>query len=156
MNNMTMQLDGITFKTGDRITCNIHRTTIKDAKIYILTPQEIEHSNLNTEDDGDCCPDMGHKAIYICNNQKQNNWFEDLDPENKKDHKRKYLGYKKIWACVIKSFDDIDSYVKKIELFKEPYISPYDNFIKGIDNLALSIDEFVECDFENFHIAVGE
>jgi hypothetical protein len=152
MNNMTMKLDGITFKTGDRITCTINRIKIKDAKIYILTPQEIEGCYI---DDEDCMYDCGHRAIYICNNQRNNNDFEDLDPDDRND-KKKYLGYKKIWSCIVRELNDINNGVKKIELYKEPYVSPYDNFIKGIDNLALSIDEFVEQDFVKFHEAVGE
>jgi hypothetical protein len=155
MNNMTMQLDGVTFKTGDRITCTIYRTKIKNAKIYILTEREVEDCYIDTDD---CLYDCGHRAVYICNNQKDNNDFEDLRPDNNRKDKEKYLGYKCIWSCIIKSYDDMDMEVTKIQLHKVPYVSPYDHFIRGnIDNLALPIENFIEQEDKNFYTAlIGE
>jgi hypothetical protein len=35
MNNLSMIIDGVKYKTGDKVQCSIHECNIEDAKIYI-------------------------------------------------------------------------------------------------------------------------
>ena len=79
MKNDTMRLEGVTYKTGDRITCMINRTKITDAKIYVNSKRE---SGDDSYDEMDF--DNGDRFIFICNDKKDSG---DCDDE------RKFLGY---------------------------------------------------------------
>ena len=64
MKDTTMRLEGVTYKTGDKITCIIRRTKINDAKIYIHSKRE---SDTDAYDEMDF--DNGDRYIFICNNK---------------------------------------------------------------------------------------
>jgi hypothetical protein len=72
--NNSLIYNGVIFKTGDQVTCNINGFDVKDAQIYIVSDEEM-WNDINA---------------FICQNYK-NGWHS---PDN--------LGYRFSWAIKIR------------------------------------------------------
>jgi hypothetical protein len=67
MNKNTLNINGVSFQTGDRITCNIHGYTITDAKIFIncASGNSVDCFLCQNEVNGNTSPDLlGYEYSY--------------------------------------------------------------------------------------------
>jgi hypothetical protein len=72
MNNLSMIIDGVKYKTGDKVQCRINNEDVLDAKIYI--------SNVSS---------AGTSDAYICQNEHFGRSSPDL------------LGYHRSWKFIV-------------------------------------------------------
>jgi hypothetical protein len=96
--NDVLMIDGVQFKSGDKVTCYIHGDFIKDAKIYITSTEEktLDRPNIDA---------------YICQNIK--NGWNSTNP----------LGYTLGWAFGFQNSDTLRSFsINKLKKIKDPNI----------------------------------